>query len=84
MQQAHDFREECDVLNAVLEPLSEADFGKVTLFKDWTINHVLQHLHLFLGGMPRGQPGCFTPSFFRVRCRWLPTLLPYRHPSNDP
>ena len=47
MQQAHDFREECDVLNAVLEPLSEADFGKVTLFKDWTINHVLQHLHFF-------------------------------------
>ena len=46
MQQAHDFREECEVLNAVLEPLSGADFDRVTLFKGWTINDVMQHLYL--------------------------------------
>jgi len=47
MQQVDDFIEECETLNAVLEPLAEADFDRVTLFKDWTINHVLQHLHYF-------------------------------------
>ena len=47
MQQADDFREECQVLNAVLEPLDDADFDRVTLFKDWTLNDVLQHLHFF-------------------------------------
>ena len=47
MQQAHDFGEECAALDAALAPLAEADFDRVTLFKDWTINDVLQHLHFF-------------------------------------
>jgi len=47
MQQADDFRDECEALNAVLEPLDNAAFGAVTSFKDWTIDHVLQHLHIF-------------------------------------
>ncbi|MEM7188865.1 MAG: maleylpyruvate isomerase family mycothiol-dependent enzyme, partial [Pseudomonadota bacterium] len=47
MQQAHDFRDESAALNAILEPLSDADFDRITAFKDWTINDVLQHLHFF-------------------------------------
>ena len=47
MQQAHDFLEESEALNAILEPLADADFERTTLFKDWTVNDVLQHLHFF-------------------------------------
>lgn len=50
LQQAIDFREECDALFDVLEPLSEADFERKTLFKDWTINDVLGHLHMWNHG----------------------------------
>jgi uncharacterized protein (TIGR03084 family) len=47
MQQAEDFRSESRALAAILEPLSEADFDKVTQFKNWTINDVIGHLHMF-------------------------------------
>ncbi len=47
LQQAVDFREESDALAAILEPLEEQDFQKKTLFKDWTIDDVLGHLHMF-------------------------------------
>lgn len=47
MQQATDFLEESEALNAILEPLDDRDFDKTTLFKDWTVNDVLQHLHFF-------------------------------------
>jgi uncharacterized protein (TIGR03084 family) len=47
MQQAIDFRDESDALNALLAPLSQADFARATLFKDWTINDIVAHLHYF-------------------------------------
>lgn len=47
MQQAEDFRAESQALAAVLQDLPEADLHRVTLFKEWTIDHVLGHLHLF-------------------------------------
>jgi uncharacterized protein (TIGR03084 family) len=47
MQQATDFRDETRALAAVLQPLSEADFDMPTLFKGWTIDDVIGHLHLF-------------------------------------
>jgi uncharacterized protein (TIGR03084 family) len=47
MKQAEDFREESRVLAAVLEPLDEAGLMQPTLFKGWTIDDVLGHLHLF-------------------------------------
>lgn len=47
MQQAEDFREESRALAAILDPLEEADFDQPTLFKDWTINDVVGHLHMF-------------------------------------
>ena len=47
MQQAADFREESAALAALVEPLAEADFERATLFKGWTINNVLRHLHVW-------------------------------------
>ena len=47
MQQAHDFLEETEVLNKLLVSLDEAEFEKATLFKDWTINDILVHLHFW-------------------------------------
>ncbi|WP_027243298.1 TIGR03084 family metal-binding protein [Leisingera daeponensis] len=47
MQQAEDFRAESRALAAILADLPEAAFHKATQFKDWTIDHVLGHLHLF-------------------------------------
>lgn len=47
MQQAHDFIEETDILYELLVSLDEAEFEKPTLFKDWTINDILVHLHFW-------------------------------------
>jgi uncharacterized protein (TIGR03084 family) len=47
MQQAYDFRGESEALYELLEPLAEGDYTTPTLFKNWTINDVLQHLHHF-------------------------------------
>lgn len=47
MQQSEDFRAESQALAAVLQDLPEADLHRATLFKGWTIDHVLGHLHLF-------------------------------------
>jgi uncharacterized protein (TIGR03084 family) len=47
MQQAYDFRDESEALYELLKPLAEGDYTTSTLFKGWTINNVLQHLHHF-------------------------------------
>lgn len=47
IEQAEDFREECDALYRILEPLDDKDFEKKTLFKQWTLNDVLGHLHVW-------------------------------------
>ncbi|MCF6234320.1 MAG: TIGR03084 family metal-binding protein [Rhodobacteraceae bacterium] len=47
MIQAEDFRQESRALAAVLEPLGDKDFDQPTLFKGWTIDHVIGHLHMF-------------------------------------
>lgn len=47
MQQAHDFRDESAALAVLLAPLAEKDFEQETLFKHWTINNVLRHLHVW-------------------------------------
>lgn len=46
-QQALDFREECDTLDQLLGSLAEGDFERETLFKSWTINDILGHLHMW-------------------------------------
>lgn len=47
MQQAQDFRDESAALAALIRPLADAQFEQETLFKRWTINNVLRHLHVW-------------------------------------
>ncbi|MEM6557720.1 MAG: maleylpyruvate isomerase family mycothiol-dependent enzyme, partial [Pseudomonadota bacterium] len=47
MQQAEDFRAESEALFGLLEGADATRFDEPTLFKDWTINAVLQHLHFW-------------------------------------
>lgn len=45
LEQATDFRDESEALFALLNPLGDSDFERPTLFKDWTFNDILGHLH---------------------------------------
>ncbi|QDG76335.1 TIGR03084 family metal-binding protein [Labrenzia sp. PHM005] len=47
MQQAQDFSDECQTLEALLRPLSEGAFETSTGFKNWTFNNILRHLHVW-------------------------------------
>lgn len=47
LQQAIDFRDESDVLHALLQGVDEGDFARPTQFKQWTVNDVLVHLHFW-------------------------------------
>ena len=47
MQQAQDFQEESEAIYALLSPLTDDDYAKPTLFKGWTIDEVLRHLHVW-------------------------------------
>jgi uncharacterized protein (TIGR03084 family) len=47
IQQAIDFRDESEALYELLEPLKDEDFERVTQFKEWKINDVLTHLHMW-------------------------------------
>ena len=47
MQQAQDFRDECQALAALLADQPEQVFAAPTQFKGWTVNDVLGHLHFF-------------------------------------
>ena len=46
LSQAVDFRAEADELYRLLQTLAEDDWNRPTLFKNWTINDVVQHLHV--------------------------------------
>ena len=45
LPQAADFRAEADELYQVLLTLNDPDWDRATLFKQWTINDIVQHLH---------------------------------------
>ncbi len=47
MQQAADFFDETKLLYELVKGLGESDFERDTLFKNWTINDVLVHLHFW-------------------------------------
>jgi uncharacterized protein (TIGR03084 family) len=47
MQQAQDFYDESNALLTLLTPLSDADFATSTLFKGWSIDQILRHLHVW-------------------------------------
>ena len=44
--EATDFASECEATYALLKPLNDADYGRETQFKGWTINDVMQHLYM--------------------------------------
>lgn len=44
---AIDFKEENEAISQLLDPLKEEDFARKTLFKEWTINDIIAHLHYF-------------------------------------
>ncbi len=45
LPQAVDFRAEAAELHALLATLRDGDWGRATLFKAWTVNDIVQHLH---------------------------------------
>lgn len=45
--EAIEFKEECDSIAAILDGLPDAEFATETLFKKWTINDIVGHLHLW-------------------------------------
>ncbi len=47
LQEAIDFKEESDALYALLSNLDDSDFAQPTQFKGWTLNDVLEHLHMW-------------------------------------
>ena len=40
LQQAYDFRDECNAVYSILENLKEQDYEMPTQFKGWTFNNV--------------------------------------------
>jgi len=46
-QQVIDFRDESEALYALLAPLADEQFARPTQFKDWTIDDVIGHLHIW-------------------------------------
>ena len=46
LQQIVDLKEEGDALHHTLLTLKDGDWDRPTLFKGWTVNDVLQHLHV--------------------------------------
>ena len=47
LQQAYDFRDECNAVYSILENLKEQDYEMPTQFKGWTFNNVIGHLHVW-------------------------------------
>ena len=47
LHEAVDFKQESDALYVLLSSLEDADFAQPTQFKGWTLNDVLEHLHMW-------------------------------------
>ena len=47
LKEAYDFRDVSEALYELIAPLGEDDYTRTTLFRDWTVNDVMQHLHFF-------------------------------------
>lgn len=46
LQQITDLRDETAEFDRLLASLAESDWGRATLFKSWTIDDIVQHLHM--------------------------------------
>ena len=47
LKQAYDFKDESDNLHKILENLSEDELDEKTLFKNWSFNRIIRHLHVW-------------------------------------
>ena len=47
MQEAWDFKDECESIASIISDLNDAAFNTVTQFKAWTIYDIMAHLHLW-------------------------------------
>lgn len=45
--EAFDFHEECESIANLLDDRPESDFETSTLFKNWTVNDIIGHLHIW-------------------------------------
>ncbi len=65
---ARDFRDESEALHAIVLPLKDSQLEQVTGFKSWTINTVIQHLHVWnlAAGMSLRGDGSFETYYGRL------------------
>ncbi|MEM7268463.1 MAG: TIGR03084 family metal-binding protein [Pseudomonadota bacterium] len=54
MQEAQDFLDESRALLALIEPLSDEELAAPTAFKNWSVNRVIRHLHMWNHGAHLG------------------------------
>ncbi len=47
LKQAYDFKNESDYLYKILDDLPESDLDTKTLFKEWSFNTIIRHLHVW-------------------------------------
>ncbi|MEO1046482.1 MAG: TIGR03084 family metal-binding protein [Pseudomonadota bacterium] len=47
MQQAEDFKTECDAIHALVASLDAAALAQPTAFKSWSVDAILRHLHVW-------------------------------------
>jgi uncharacterized protein (TIGR03084 family) len=65
LAEAVDFRAEADELQRLLVTLNDTDWQRATLFKGWTINDILQHLHE--GNLMAAASASGAETFARIR-----------------
>ncbi len=71
LQQITDFKAEAAALAGLLERLSDADWERETLFKSWTINDVVRHLHTgdIMAATSVADPAAFVALLADVRAK---------------
>lgn len=79
MQQAIDFKADCDALYDLLSPLGEDDFAQETGFKGWTFNMIMRHLYVWNGAAAlslSGNEEAFQGFFAKVAASFKTGSLP--------
>jgi uncharacterized protein (TIGR03084 family) len=71
LQQISDLDDEADELQALLATLGDADWRRPTLFKGWTIDDIVQHLHMgdAMGLASATDPAAFDALVADIRTR---------------
>lgn len=71
LQQIVDLRAEADEFHRMLSDLSDADWDRATQFKAWTVNDVVQHLHMgdTMGLASATDPAAFEALMMDIRAK---------------